>query len=83
MKGRPNVYRVDAALILRGLLDEGSDARTMLDLASCNRIEAHASAKDWNLVMWAIQTTLRDGGGETIDGGDLMRLKSALPVSFD
>jgi hypothetical protein len=82
MRGQPTVYRVDAALVLRGLLDPDSEARTVLDLAACNMIEAHASSGDWNLVMWALQQTLTKRGLEPMSGENLQNLRSALPVSF-
>ncbi len=82
MRGQPTVYRVDAALVLRGMLEPESEARTVLDLAACNIIEAHASSADWNLVMWALQQTLTKRGQQPMSGEELQDLRSALPVSF-
>ncbi len=82
MLGQPPVYRVDAALVLRGLLDPDSEARTVLDLAACNMIEVEATALDWNRLMWALQESLRARDADALSGEELQRLRAALPASF-
>ena len=54
MKGQPTAYSVDAPTLFRGLMDGGSNARILLDLAAANQIELHAKASDWNDLLWLI-----------------------------
>ena len=45
MKGQAPTYTVDAATLFRGLMDGGSNARILLDLAAANEIELHMKMK--------------------------------------
>jgi hypothetical protein len=79
MKGRATGYTVDAATIVRGLLDGGSNARILLDLAASNHIELHADGNTWNNILWLISSTLGSGG---YSGEEFAELRDDLPVVF-
>jgi len=81
MKGAAPAHQVDAATIVRGLLDPSSDAGMLLDLAACNEIELHADRATWNAILRLIAQTL--GGTPSAYGGeDFAALMQALPVTF-
>ena len=48
LKGQAPTYTVDAPTLFLGLMDGGSNARILLDLAAANKIELHAQSSDWN-----------------------------------
>ncbi len=79
MKGRAIGYTVDAATIVRGMLDGGSNARILLDLAASNQIELHADGNTWNNILWLISSTLGSGG---YSGEEFAELRDGLPVVF-
>ncbi|MBN17579.1 MAG: hypothetical protein CMB37_05425 [Euryarchaeota archaeon] len=81
MKGQAPTYTVDAATLFRGLMDGGSNARILLDLAAANEIELHAQAKDWNGLLWLISTALKENG-EAYSGEEYASLRNRLPVVF-
>ena len=81
MKGQAPAYSVDAPTLFRGLMDGGSNARILLDLAAANHIELHAQASDWNDLLWLISTALRESGG-AYSGEDYASLRNHLPVAF-
>ena len=81
MKGQPTAYSVDAPTLFRGLMDGGSNARILLDLAAANQIELHAKASDWNDLLWLISTALRESGG-AYSGEEYAALRNSLPVVF-
>jgi len=80
MKGRAPRYTIDAATIVRGLLDGGSNARILLDLAASNRIELHADSNAWNNILWLISSTLGSSG---YSGEEFANLRDELPVVFN
>ena len=81
LKGQPPAYSVDAPTLFRGLMDGGSNARILLDLAAANEIELHAEAGDWNDLLWLISTALKETGG-AYSGDDYASLRNNLPVVF-
>lgn len=81
LKGQPPAYSVDAPTLFRGLMDGGSNARILLDLAAANEIELHAGASDWNDLLWLISTALKETGG-AYSGEDYASLRNNLPVVF-
>ena len=81
MKGQPPAYSVDAPTLFRGLMEGGSNARILLDLAAANQIELHAGASDWNDLLWLISTALKESGG-AYSGEDYGALRNNLPVVF-
>ena len=81
LKGQPPAYSVNAPTLFRGLMDGGSNARILLDLAAANEIELHAEAKDWNGLLWLISTALKESGG-AYSGDDYASLRNNLPVTF-
>lgn len=81
MKGQPTTYTIDAPTIFRGLMDGGSNARILLDLAAAAEIELHATASDWNDLLWLISTALRESG-EAYAGEEYAQLRNNLPVVF-
>jgi len=81
LKGQPPAYSVDAPTLFRGLMDGGSNARILLDLAAANEIELHAESSDWNDLLWLISTALKETGG-AYSGEDYASLRNNLPVVF-
>ena len=81
MKGHPPAYSITAPTLFRGLMDGGSNARILLDLAAANEIELHAQASDWNDLLWLISTALNEPGG-AYAGVYYATLRNNLPVVF-
>ena len=81
LKGQPPTYSVNAQTLFLGLMDCGSNARILLDLAAANEIELHAEASDWNGLLWLISTALKQSGG-AYSGDDYASLRNNLPVVF-
>ena len=67
--------------MLLGLMDGGSNARILLDLAAANKIELHAQSSDWNGLLWLISTALKENGG-AYSGEEYASLRNNLPVTF-
>ncbi len=81
LKGQPPAYSVDAPTLFLGLMDGGSNARILLDLAAANEIELHAQSTDWNGLLWLISTALKETGS-AYSGEDYASLRNNLPVNF-
>jgi aconitase B len=81
LKGQAPAYSVNAATLFLGLMDGGSNARILLDLAAANKIELHAQSSDWNGLLWLISTALRETGS-AYSGEDYASLRNNLPVTF-
>jgi hypothetical protein len=81
LKGQPPAYTVNASTLFLGLMDGGSNARILLDLAAANEIELHAEPADWNGLLWLISTALKETGG-AYSGDDYASLRNNLPVTF-
>ena len=81
LKGQPPAYSVAAPTRVRCLMDGGSNASILLDLAATNEIELHAEATDWNDLLWLISTALKETGG-AYSGEDYASLRNNLPVIF-
>ena len=81
LKGQAPIYTVDAPTMFLGLMDGGSNARILLDLAAANKIELHAQSSDWNGLLWLISTALKETGG-AYSGEEYASLRNNLPVTF-
>jgi len=81
LKGQAPTYTVDAPTMFLGLMDGGSNARILLDLAAANKIELHAQSSDWNGLLWLISTALKETGG-AYSGEEYASLRNSLPVTF-
>ena len=81
LKGHAPTYTVDAPPLILGLMDGGSNARILLDLAAANKIELHAQSSDWNGLLWLISTALKETGG-AYSGEEYASLRNNLPVTF-
>jgi hypothetical protein len=81
LRGQPPTYSVNAATLFRGLMDGGSNARILLDLAASNEIELHAGSQDWNDLLWLISTALKESGA-AYSGSEYATLRNNLPVVF-
>ena len=81
LKGQAPAYSVNATTLFLGLMDGGSNARILLDLAAANKIELHAQSSDWNGLLWLISTALKETGA-AYSGEDYASLRNNLPVTF-
>jgi len=81
LKGQAPAYSVDASTLFLGLMDGGSNARILLDLAAANKIELHAQSSDWNGLLWLISTAMKETGS-AYSGEDYASLRNNLPVTF-
>ena len=81
LKGQAPTYTGDAPTMFLGLMDGGSNARILLDLAAANKIELHAQSSDWNGLLWLISTALKETGG-AYSGEEYASLRNNLPVTF-
>lgn len=79
---RPFEVFLDASTICTALLDEGSEARTLLELAAIGRVDLSCTRKVWNEVLLLLREGMVDGSGEPLlSGMDLGQVLRGLPIS--
>ena len=63
---RPSEVFLGASTICTALLDEGSEARTLLELSAIGRVDLSCTRKVWNEVLLLLREGMVDGSGEPL-----------------
>ncbi len=82
-KEKPPQHLMGARQILKALLNEKSDERKILLLATCNKIRLISTGAEWNKILMFLVRNFKDEGGRPkLAGNRLGTLKKNLPIEF-
>ena len=82
-KEKPPQHLMGAKQILKALLNENSDERKILLLATCNKIRLISTSAEWNkILMFLVRNFKDDAGRPKLAGNRLGTLKINLPIEF-
>ena len=82
-KDKPPQHLMGARQILKALLNEESDERKILQLATCNKIRLISNGAEWNKILMFLVRNFRDENGRPkLAGNRLGTLKKNLPIEF-